>query len=255
MPSGNSDLIIDPKTRTFLRYKGTSGDVGLVVEGTERLTIPTAAQAAGRVLVSSGSALTPVAISGDATLSSAGALTIAAAAVEASMIGANLRTGHIPLDIFTARIISAGAIQNTTEAGVPDGNTAPSIARVNGATDKQGRLAWAAAGVEEIQFAPFAYPADLDDSAILTVNLLMAMAGATDIPVVSVSYWEGVGDTNAGGDTAAVTGTSIVNYTRDIAAADIGSFPKVASIGLTPAAHGTDVLYLYAAWISYTRRS
>lgn len=163
-------------------------------------------------------------------------------------------TGYINLNILTVRIISGNVFQNTTEAGVPDGNTAPSIQRVNAATDKQGRLIWAAAGVEEIQFAPFAYPPDLDDAQAVTVNILAAMAGATDTPTVAVAYFEGVGDTNAGGNTGAVTGASVAKYSVTIAAGDVGVYPKSASISLIPAAHGTDALHLYAAWIEYTRK-
>lgn len=255
MPSGNSDLIVDPKSRTALRSEGSTGDLVARVDNAERLRLPALAPASGRILVSDGAGFKSVAVSGDATLDSAGALTLAAAAVEASMLGSNLRTGYIPLSLFTARIITADAIQATTEGGVPDSNTNPSIARVNGATDKQGRLIWAAGNAAEIQFEPFAYPPDLDDTAVITVNLLAAMAGATDTPVITVSYWEGVGDTNAGGNTPALTGTSLVNYTREIAAADVGAYPKSASIGLTPGAHATDAIHLYAAWLTYTRRS
>lgn len=167
----------------------------------------------------------------------------------------NLRTGVIPLDINTARVLAAGAVQATTEGGVPDSNTAPSLNRVNGATDKALRLAWAAASTVEIQFAPFVYPPDLDDTAAVEVHFLAAMAGATDVPVLTVAYFEGLGDTDAGGNTAAVTGTTIAEYTRTIAAADVGPHPTFATVGVTPAAHGTDILYIYAAWVEYTRKT
>ena len=56
----------------------------------------------------------------------------------------NLKVGFIPLDILNAAIIAANVIQNTTEGGRPDGNTAPILQRINSATDKALRLTWAA---------------------------------------------------------------------------------------------------------------
>ena len=166
---------------------------------------------------------------------------------------ANSRAGVIPIGIFNTRLLSANAFLNTIEAGTPDGNTSPSLSRVNGATDKMARLAWAAAAVDEVQLPSIVYPPDLDDTAAITVCVLAAMAGATDTPTISVGFFEGVGDTDAGGATAAVTGTTIAKYTRAIAAADVGAYPKAAAITLTPGAHGTDALYVYGAWVEYTR--
>ena len=183
-------------------------------------------------------------------------VTAANASIGAGALSANLKLGYINLHLGTARIILTNEIQNTTEAGVPDNNTAgPKIQRVNAATDKMVRIAWAATEVNELQFDTFGYPPDLDDTVAVTFNALMAMAGATDVPTVAVSYWENTGDANAGGNTGAVTGTAITKYTVTIAAGDIGAYPKAAAITLIPAAHGTDVLYLYAAWIEYTRKS
>lgn len=162
--------------------------------------------------------------------------------------------GTIPLDITSVRLLTTNAILNTVEAGVPDGNTAPSLARVNGATDKALRLAWAASGVDEIAFPPIIYPPDIDDTAPVTINVLAAMAGASDTPTLAIGYFEGVGDTNAGGNTGAVTGTTVAKYSASIAHGDIGTYPKAACITLTPAAHGTDILYVYGAWVEYTKK-
>ena len=167
----------------------------------------------------------------------------------------NLAKGWIHLDLGTARIISGGAIQNTVEGGVPDGNTAPSLSRVNGATDKAIRLAWAASGSAELTWGPIVYPPDLDDTAVVSVHFLAAMAGLTDTPVLTVAAFEGVGDADAGGATAAVTGTAVAEYSVEIAAANIGAHPKALTIGLTPGAHTTDILYMYGAWMEYTRKA
>ncbi|MEJ0015708.1 MAG: hypothetical protein WDN25_03930 [Acetobacteraceae bacterium] len=125
---------------------------------------------------------------------------------------------------------------------------------MNGATDKALRLNWAASNVDEITWS-FAYPPDLDDAQPVEVHVLAAMAGASDTPILTVGYFEGVGDTDAGGATAAVTGTSVAEYTRTIAAADVGPAPNVASVSLVPGTHGSDALYLYAVWIEYVRKT
>jgi hypothetical protein len=178
---------------------------------------------------------------------------IAANAVTAAKLTATMAKGFIPLDITTARLLTTNAIANTVEGYVPDGNTAPLLERVNAATDKALRLKWAASASDEIAFNPFVYPPDLDDAAAIEVHILAASGGATNSPVIAVGYFEGVGDTNAGGNTAAVTGTSVAEYSVSIAHGDVGAAPKAASVTLTPAAHTTDALYVYGAWIEYTR--
>jgi hypothetical protein len=84
----------------------------------------------------------------------------------------NLKVGFIPLDIVNAAIIAANAIQNTTEGGRPDGNTAPILQRINAGTDKALRLTWAAGSAAELQFPPVAMPPDLDHAAPVEVHLI-----------------------------------------------------------------------------------
>jgi hypothetical protein len=84
--------------------------------------------------------------------------------------------------------------------------------------------------------------------------MLAAMSGATNAPTIAVAYFEGVGDADAGGATAAVTGTTVAEYSRTITAANVGAHPNVASVSLTPGAHAADALYIYAIWIEYVRK-
>lgn len=181
---------------------------------------------------------------------------IAAGTIAASDLGSNLQIGYIPLPLTSARLIATNdiAAKGAADGGVISLDTDPTLKRVNAATDKQLRLAWAATSVVEVTWGGIAYPPDLDDTAAVTVNLLAGMAGATDTPVISVSFWEGVGDTNAGGDTSALA-AAVAQKTVTIAAGDVGAYPKVFTVGLTPGAHGTDALYVYAAWITYTRKT
>ena len=168
-----------------------------------------------------------------------------------------LKTGFIGLPIGAMREIATNDIQNLAAVGgILASDSAPSLARVNGATDKALRVAWAATVVAEAQFQPVAMPPDFDETQAATVHLVMAMAGATDTPLVDVQVFDGVGDTEMGGNTAAVTGTAVAEYSVTIAAANLSGHPTgFLNVSLVPAAHGTDALYLYGAWIEYQRKA
>lgn len=186
-------------------------------------------------------------------IASGGALTIESGGTFS--LPGDMGKGFIPLPLSDARELSSNATINAAgNGGLLASDTTPVFQRVNGATDKALRLNWAASNVDEIAWS-FAYPPDLDDAQPLEVHFLAAMAGASDTPVLGVAYFEGVGDTNAGGNTAAVTGTSVAEYSVSIAASDIGAAPNFASVSVVPAAHGTDILYVYAAWIEYSRKT
>lgn len=175
--------------------------------------------------------------------------------VTVAKLSTNLKKGYIPLPLSAARIIATNdiAAKNAADGGTVSLDTDPTFKRVNGATDKALRIAWAASSVVEIQWGAIAYPPDLDDTAAIVFNCLAGMAGATDTPVLAVSFFEGVGDTNAGGNTAALS-ASVAQKTVSVAAGDVGAYPKAFSVGITPGAHTTDALYLNAAWLEYTKK-
>lgn len=185
-----------------------------------------------------------------------GTSNLAAGAVTETKLSGNLAVGFIPLDITTVRLINTNAIINTTEGGVPDGNTDPILARVNGATDKALRLTWAATSVVEVQFAPIPKPPDLDDASALTVHLMLAKDANTDTSaVVAVSIWDGVGDSNAGGNTAALSAATLAEKTVTLAAGDLAAAPGFLNVSVTPGTHANDAIYCYAAWIEYARKA
>lgn len=185
---------------------------------------------------------------------SIGTTQLAANGVTAAKLTATLGTGYIPLPLAEAREVATNAIQNlAAHGGILASDSTPILQRVNGATDKQLRINWAASNVDEITWSVVS-PPDLDDAAAVTVKILAAMAGATDTPVMGIGFFEAVGDTNAGGNTAAITGTNLAVYSAAVAHGDIAAAPKPWSISLIPAAHGTDALYVYGAWIEYTRK-
>lgn len=183
---------------------------------------------------------------------------LAAGAVTPTKLSTNMQTGYAVIPLASWRLVASNDVPAIAVAsgngGMLASDTAPKLVRINAATDKGLRIQWASSSSIEIM-AEFVYPADLDDTANVIFNMLAASGGATNSPTVAVGYFEGLGDTDAGGNTAAVTGTTITQYTRTIAAADVGAYPNKASIQLTPAAHTTDALNLYATWITYTKRA
>lgn len=176
-------------------------------------------------------------------------------AVSSRVLSDTLATGFISLDLGGLRIIAANVIGNTSEGMLLDGNTAPSFQRVNSATDKALRVIWAASSSIEVQFPPVPKPPDLDGAADLTVHLMIGKDTNTDNAVtVDVQIFDGVGDTEAGAATAAIATASLTEYSAAIAAADLAEHPGFLNISLVPGAHTTDALWLYAAWIEYTRK-
>jgi len=180
---------------------------------------------------------------------------IATGAVTAVKLSTTLKTGTIPLDITTMREIATNDTQAlAAHGGLLASDSNPNLARVNGATDKALRVTWTAeADTDEAQFSPVPKPFDLDAGTDITVHLMCAMEGGTDTPTIDVQVFDGVGDTEMGGVTGAVTGTSLAEYTVTIANANIAASPGFFNISLVPGVHDTDDLYLYAAWIEYTR--
>ena len=71
---------------------------------------------------------------------------------------------------------------------------------------------------------------------------------------VAVGAFFGVGDANAGGNSPTIA-QALAEYKVTLAAADVPAPPNFLAVSLTPSAHAGDALYLYAAWLLYTRKS
>ena len=156
----------------------------------------------------------------------------------------------IPLDITALREVKGSLISDSTR----------NLGRVNGATDRALRFTWAAGDVAEFQFPPTPWPPDLNAAADVIVHLMMARSGTTDDSDIDVlAYENGAGayaaDTEMGGKTTAlaVAANLIVEKTVTLSASDIGGHPGMVSLSLLPDAHTTDAIYLYTAWLEYTR--
>jgi len=164
--------------------------------------------------------------------------------------------GFIPMDISSLREIATNDIQNlAAHGGILAVDSVPKLERtVAGTTDKSLRVTWELGETDEVQFPPVIMPPDLDETSDVILHLVAEMGGATDTPTIVVNAWDGVGDTEMGGATGVVT-DAIVEVTRTLVAADISGNPLgFLNIGLVPSTHGTDALFLYAAWMEYTKK-
>lgn len=163
----------------------------------------------------------------------------------------------IPLSLWREVVsndIAALATAGTTgSGGVLATDTTPAYEYVNGATDKAHRILWAATNVDKIACS-VPLPPDIDDAATMTFHVIAGMGGATDTPTLTLAAFFGVGDTDAGGATAALAATA-AEKTRTLTAADVLAYPNSLAIELTPGTHGTDTVVLYASWLRYTKKN
>jgi Uncharacterized conserved protein (DUF2190) len=181
-----------------------------------------------------------------------GTTQLATSGVTAAKLSATLKTGTIKLDLFSARALATNATQNAAAiGGLLASDTTPILQRVNGATDIAARLNWAATVVTEVQFAPVHLPYDLDVTQPVLVKLAIAKDANTDTAaVVAVKAFQGVGGSNLGGNTAALAAATLAVKSVSLT---VSANEVPLAIALVPGAHADDAVYLYDAWLEYTR--
>jgi len=127
LENSSGNLIIKSGTTTALTFSGANvtlaGD--LTISGDD-LTMGT--NTSGHIMVADGTNFNPVAVSGDVTIASNGAVTIASGAVETAMVNANVITGQTAetsLDTTNDTILihdnSASALRKVTLASLSSG--------------------------------------------------------------------------------------------------------------------------------------
>lgn len=132
--------------------------------------------------------------------------------------------------------------------------TTPILEFTNGDTDSALRLNWAASNSDPVVFQT-PLPPDLDTTADLVIHFRAASAGVTNSPVISADTFFNEGDTKVEDDSAAVTGTTPAEYIITIdGGADLPAGAQTMTVELTPGAHTTDKLYIFAVWIEYKRK-
>lgn len=134
------------------------------------------------------------------------------------------------------------------------GNTAPTLQRINQATDKALRVSWAAASVAELQFPPVPPPPDLDDTAPIEVHLICAKDANANTVNIDVQTFFGVGDTECGAATPTIA-QARAECAVTLAASDVPAAPEVLNLSLVPSAHAGDALYLDGARLEYARKA
>ena len=163
--------------------------------------------------------------------------------------------GELPLDITSLREIGSDDIQAlAAHGGLLASDSDPSLSRVSTSTDKALRVVWDTSNdTDEVQFPPIPMLPSMSGANDISVHLLAVMAGATDTPTIDVQAFDGVGDTEMGSATAALSNT-LAEVSATIANADLGGHPTgFLNVSLVPGAHTTDALYLYAAWLEWAK--
>lgn len=190
---------------------------------------------------------------GGSNISTVGTSDLSAGAVTAAKLSTTLITGFVPVPLTSLREVVSNNITNAAgNGGLLASDTTPIFEFTNGDTDSALRLRWAASNSDPIVFQ-VPLPPDLDEAAVVEVHLRAAMGGATDTPVISADSYFNEGDTKVEDDSAAITGTTAAEYTISIAAADVPAGAQTFTCELTPGAHTTDTLLIYAVWVEYTR--
>lgn len=170
--------------------------------------------------------------------------------------------GFIDLPLAVARaingsaeigVIAVGGAGTVGSGGIlgSDGSTAPNLKRRNVGTDPTVDIAWPAGITTEVAWQ-FTIPPDMDVTATSALTVLTSMGGAMDTPVVAVKCVTGVGGSNLGGNTAALTQAEAA-FAVTIAANSFTNLQQAIAT-LLPAAHANDALRLRAFYFQYTRK-
>ena len=160
----------------------------------------------------------------------------------------------LPISLMSLREATNFDVGNiAANGGILASDTTPILDAINAATDGCQRVLWAATNVDQV-IAQIPLPPDIDVTKDVVVHIRAAMGDTTDTPDITVDSFFNEGDTKVVDTISAITGTSYAEYIATIAAADVPAGAQTLTIGLTPAAHGTDTLAISAIWIEYTRK-
>ncbi len=164
--------------------------------------------------------------------------------------------GFLPLYLHNWRLVVSNEVPVIAVATGNGGNlavdTSPKLIRVNAATDKCLRIVWIGGTSIEI-FQLFHYPPDMDVTATYSLNFLIGKsANGQATCAFTADLFEGVGDTTRGGTTAVLGASAVTLYTKSIT--PTAGHPDFAVCVLTPGTHATDDIWLYEAYVLYTKK-
>lgn len=165
----------------------------------------------------------------------------------------SISSGYIALPLTGWREVSSNDITNAAgNGGVLATDTTPALEYVNGDTDSQIRILWAAGNADPIA-CQVTLPPDLDRTRDVVLHMRALSGGLNDSPVMDIDTFFDEGDAKVS-DATDLIQDNIVNASATIAAADIPADATTMSLEMTPGAHASETLAVFATWITYTRK-
>lgn len=166
----------------------------------------------------------------------------------------SVTTGYIPLPLANWREVDSSGDVSTlaNHGGILASNSTPILSGITDATNKAQRITWAASNSDPIMFQ-VPMPPDFIYTNGLTFKSRIAGDGTTDTLSFTVSGYFNEGGTTADATTDGVLSTSYSSYDVTFALSDMTTDTETVTIILTPAAHTTNIMYMTAAWLEYTR--
>jgi len=172
----------------------------------------------------------------------------------------------VPIPLGAVREVDSNEIPNWTDspntndpsgaAGLISNSTTPLLEFQNGDTDSSFRLNWAGGDTDPVS-AAVSLP-NLDSDEPVEVRLLAGMGASGDTPVINGDLYL-TNASNAGGAAKREDSTDNVNDTvaehvLTITDSNVIEPPATLTVELTPAAHSSQALHLYALWVEYWRQ-
>ena len=209
----------------------------------------------GQVRVLIGHRADAVSAAADVSIADAGTFTSTTdveAALQELYQNALTVSGFIPISLTTLREVnSSGDVGNAAAiGGVLASDTTPILMAD---ANESMEINWAASNSDIVAF-DVSLPKDLDDTANVTVDLLVA-SGSTDAASFTIltSWNKGSQVTDTFDDSATKSATLHV-ITATIAAADVPASALSLSVQLVPPAHTTNAIILGGIRINYKRK-
>jgi len=168
--------------------------------------------------------------------------------ITGNMLNSTLGTGTIQLNLTAAREMGSGDYINAAgNGGILASDTTPALAKSNGGS----RATWVATNVDVLSWQTIA-PVDFDPTQDLVINMIASMSNTNDTPTIAVGFIEAMSNTDEGGNTSAVSGTTPTQKSVTIAGNTLTGGNQW-NITLTPGAHANDTVRVDAVWIEYQR--
>lgn len=161
--------------------------------------------------------------------------------------------GCVSIALSSFREVSAtGDVGNAAAiGGVLASDTTPIL--LGKATTNDWAIQWATGNADPIGVS-FMPPADFDDTADATLDLVVS-SGSTDAATMGIaSSWNGGSEVTDSADDASAKSATEHVITATIAAADIPSGANRATFRITPPTHATNAISLTGARLNYKRK-